>query len=154
MKSRTIVIVIIIILTIEIVLSLMLRTPSSKFSLQQTDSNIPPPQISFETQTNEGGNVTVSVFPLSLKPGLPASFDVVFETHSVDLTFDVIKVATLTDDRGTRYTPLWDGSPPGGHHRKGTLRFTPDLSNATTYTLTFRDIAGIPTRIFRWEVKQ
>lgn len=124
-----------------------------------------PPETSvkggqFETQNNEGGNVTVSVTPLSLKPGLPASFDVAFETHSVDLNFDVEKIATLNDGSRAVYTPYWDGSPPGGHHRNGTLRFTPDLpaqaslTKTNTLTLTFTGVAGISERTFSWEVKQ
>lgn len=112
----------------------------------------PQQQRTYEPQSAEGGNVTVTATPLFLKPGFPASFDVAFETHSVDLLFDVEKVARLTDELGTRYTPYWEGSPPGGHHRKGTLRFTPDIQKPTTLTLTFVDIAGIPSRTFSWNV--
>ncbi len=119
--------------------------PASQATTSQT-------QRVYESQENEGGSVTVTVTPLSLKPGLPASFDVAFETHSVDLLFDIEKVAALTDDLGTTYTPHWEGSPPGGHHRSGTLRFTPDIQEPTTLTLTFTDIAGIPSRTFSWNV--
>lgn len=153
MKPTTKIIISIIILTTGIVLGLMLRTRSSESSLQPPITNSPPVQTSYETKENEGGNVTVSVTPLSLKPGLPASFAMAFETHSVDLTFDVTKVTTLTDSMGTTYTPLWEGSPPGGHHRSGTLRFTPDLTKPTTVILTVINVAGIPKRTFSWEVK-
>ncbi|OGG23993.1 hypothetical protein A3A79_02240 [Candidatus Gottesmanbacteria bacterium RIFCSPLOWO2_01_FULL_43_11b] len=108
-------------------------------------------QSKYETKEHEGGNVTVSVTPLTIKPGFPASFDVAFETHSVDLAFDVEQIATLTDSVGTVYTAYWEGSPPGGHHRSGTLRFTPDIDTLTSITLTFSDIANIPTRTFIWE---
>ncbi len=150
MKPTTKIVLFLIILTTGIVLGRMLRSPSqsplpSKTSMRENQ---------YETQNNEGGNVTVSVTPLFLKPGLPASFDVAFETHSVDLTFDIVKIATLTDETETSYTPFWDGSPPGGHHRKGTLRFTPDLSTPQAVTLSFSDIAGVPSRTFTWEAKQ
>ncbi len=107
----------------------------------------------YETKEVEGGEVTVSVTPIRLKKGFPASFDVAFETHSVDLAFDVEKIAAFTDGTKETYTPVWEGSPPGGHHRKGMLRFIPDLTRPKMMTLTFRDIAGIPTRTFTWEVK-
>lgn len=104
----------------------------------------------FETKENSGGNVTVSVTPMTLKPGFPASLDIAFETHSVDLAFDVEKIAVMTDAAGKTYIPHWQGSPPGGHHRKGTLVFTPDIPKSTTVTLVFRNIAGIPSRTFTW----
>lgn len=154
MKPTTKILLLIIILTTGVVLGRMVRTPAYDSSVQQTTTNTSSRETTYETREHAGGDVTVSVTPLSLKPGLPASFDVAFETHTVDLAFDVIKVASFTDDTGASYTPFWDGSPPGGHHRKGTLRFIPDLSTATTLTLTFRDIAGIPARTFSWEVKQ
>ncbi len=111
----------------------------------------PAQVVSYETKENEGGEVTVSVTPTTVKTGFPASFTVAFETHSVDLAFDVEQIATLQDETNTVYTPHWDGSPPGGHHRSGTIRFTPDLARPKTITLTLKDIAGIPIRTFTWE---
>ena len=108
-------------------------------------------QSSSETKENDSGEVRISVTPRVLKSGFPASFDIAFETHSIDLVFDVEDVATLTDTTGTTYIPHWEGSPPGGHHRSGTLRFTPDLKRKTTLTLTLVDIAGIPSRTFSWK---
>ncbi len=108
----------------------------------------------WETKEQAGGNVTVSVTPITLRPEFPASFDVAFETHSVELDFAIENVARLTDERGTRYTPHWQGSPPGGHHRQGTLVFTPDIPKPTAVTLVFRDIANIPNRTFTWEINK
>ena len=65
----------------------------------------------------------------------------------------VEQFASLTDESGTVYTPHWDGSPPGGHHRSGTLRFTPDLPDTGVITLTLKDVAGVVERTFTWEVK-
>ncbi len=111
-----------------------------------------PVQVAaYEMKKNEGGEVTVSVTPTTLKSGFPASFEIAFETHSVDLAFDVEQIVSLEDETGIVYTPHWDGSPPGGHHRSGILRFIPDLTRADTFTLTLKDIADIPTRTFTWE---
>lgn len=116
-------------------------------------SSATPPPV-WETKENSGGNVTVAVTPITLRPLFPASFDVTFETHSVELDFAIENIVRLTDEKGTQYTPHWQGSPPGGHHRKGTLVFTPDIPKPTTVTLVFRDIAGVPSRTFSWNIKR
>ncbi len=110
--------------------------------------------VSYETKEHTGGNVTVIATPITLSPGKPAQFDIAFETHSVDLNFDVVQHASLTDDKNSSLgTGVWDGSPPGGHHRKGTLSFFTPLSAETkTVTLTFTNIADVPTRSLTWEV--
>ncbi len=132
-----------------------IAVPKRASTNQEITAYAPTPNsASTETKKNESGNVTVSVTPLTLQLGFPPSFDIAFETHSVDLAFDVKQIATLTDETGTLYTPHWDGSPPGGHHRNGTLRFTPDLSAPSTLMLTLKNIAGIPNRVFTWNTQK
>ncbi len=133
------------------VVALVRLMGTDQLSSQTADTET---QSSFETKEDSGGDVTVSVTPVELSLGFPASFDLTFETHSVDLDFDVEGVATLTDGKNTPFTGHWDGSPPGGHHRSGTLRFTPELDKSKTLTLTLRDIAGIAERTFTWEVQK
>lgn len=142
MKPATKILVLLIFITTGIILGRMARSAPAS----------PQAPSSYETKENDGGEVQVSVTPLALKLGFPASFDVAFETHSIDLTFYVEQIATLSDETGTSYVPHWEGSPPGGHHRSGTLRFTPDLTKPTTITLTFKDVAAVPERTFTWEV--
>lgn len=149
MKPGTTLLLVLIMMVTAVLLWGILRPPQTPSAT--TTNNTPPPL--YATKENEGGNVTVSVTPIRLTPGFPASFDVIFETHSVDLSFDVNSIATLTDLRGVAYVPHWEGSPPGGHHRQGTLRFTPDLPRPGTITLTLSDIAGVAKRTFTWEVK-
>lgn len=99
------------------------------------------------------GSVTVAVTPQELIPGKPAIFQIVFDTHSVDLNFDVAQIAELRSEKGNTYgAPVWSGDPPGGHHRKGTLTFPTPLA-ATNITLTLNTIAGIPERTFEWKVR-
>lgn len=138
-------------IVLSLLVSLIIITGYNQLTVQK--SSLPQTKTTadiFETKENSGGNVTVSVTPITLKPGFPASLDVAFETHSVELAFDVEQIAAMTDTAGKTYTPHWQGSPPGGHHRKGTLVFTPDIPKSTTITLIFRDIAGIPSRTFTW----
>lgn len=138
----------------KLVLALIVAaTAVALWRIQRPPEIIDAPAVVYEAKTNEGGEVTVTVAPLRLTQGFPASFDIAFETHSVDLTFEVEDVATLTDETNTLYTPYWEGSPPGGHHRAGTLRFTPDLSKLGNVTLTLKNIAETAQRTFVWEVK-
>ena len=109
----------------------------------------------FETKEQASGNVTVIVTPQELSAGKSVIFEIVFDTHSVNLDFDVTTATELRDGQGNTYgTPVWNGDPPGGHHRKGTLVFTPDIPKPTTVTLVFRDIANIPNRAFTWEINK
>lgn len=104
-------------------------------------------------QTSRGGGVTVSVTPKDVAAGAPRwDFEVVFDTHSVDLNHDVIRSAALIDAAGRKHAPLvWEGDPPGGHHRKGVLSFKP-LGAVDEITLQIRDV-GVPERVFRWSLK-
>jgi hypothetical protein len=91
------------------------------------------------------------VTPKVLASGTPPSFEVILDTHSVDLTFDVAPTSTLQDVNKTPYgTATWEGDPPGGHHRKGTLTFSDSLKDtADVVTLIFSDIAGTDWE-FQW----
>ena len=136
--------------TVLAVWSIATNKEASQSQKSQTSATV---ASTLQPQEKSEANVTVTVTPITLKAGFPASFDVAFETHSVELDFDVEKIASLTDAKGTVYKPTWQGSPPGGHHRNGTLIFTPDILQQTTMTLTFRDIADIKERTFPWSVQ-
>lgn len=109
----------------------------------------------FSTKEDTRSNVTVQVTPKQLTVGQPAIFELVFDTHSVNLDFDVSKISQLTGDQGGSYgDPSWEGTPAGGHHRRGTLTFSqPVLPEETGAVLILRAISG-SDRIFRWEMKQ
>ena len=109
----------------------------------------------YESQSNNKGRVTVNVRPLQLIPGQPAKFEVRMNTHSVTLDYDLVTASTLRDDQGREYEPThWDGSPPGGHHRKGVLEFPELNGDAGKITLVIRQVASVPERTFEWSVKQ
>lgn len=114
------------------------------------------PNNSYQIQESSEANVTVSVTPRVLFNKEKPVFDVAFETHSVDLNFDVAAITILEDQNGNALgIPQWNGTPPGGHHRKGTLSFSEPLPESTKQIiLTLRDIAGIAKRTFSWEVKR
>lgn len=116
--------------------------------------NTAPSQSSaYQAQTNEAGNVTVIVTPQELGTGNPAVFQIVFDTHSVNLDFDVALIADLRDEKGNSYGPAaWKGDPPGGHHRKGTLSFPTPLKKVPAISLILKDIAGVKERTFVWKL--
>lgn len=116
--------------------------------------NTAPAQPSaYQTQTKEGGNVTVIVTLQELGTGKPAIFQIVFDTHSVNLDSDVAQASALRDDQGNTYgTPTWKGDPPGGHHRKGMLSFPTPLKQVRAISLILKDIAGVKERTFVWKL--
>lgn len=55
---------------------------------------------------------------------------VVFDTHSVDLDFDPVAIATLEVDGRELRASAWDGPGAGGHHREGDLTFDVEAAPA------------------------
>ncbi len=109
----------------------------------------------YKRQSNRQKGVTVAVEPTQLAPGREGKFKIKMNTHSVELNHDMSSVATLVDDNGHRYRPQnWDGSPPSGHHRSGTLQFPELEGNPNSIKLILTNIAGVPERIFTWKVAQ
>ncbi len=109
------------------------------------------------TQTNEGGQVTIKATWQG--PSAGPVFDVVMDTHAVDLDgYDLTQLAVLRIDGGRKVQPAgWD-APKGGHHREGTLTFpttaadgSPLIAPGTrTVELVIRGVAGVSERVFRW----
>lgn len=136
-----------------IILSLTILTRSRKDGRAEKIIENKKLQETFTSQENESGNVTVTVKPKTLKVGERPVFELEFETHSVDLDFDVAKQSSLVDDKGKKIAgAVWDGSPPGGHHRSGTLSFNNSLTQTNYVELIIKNIAGVLERKFRWEL--
>ena len=111
--------------------------------------------LAYKTKSNKENQVRVDVRPVQLSPGKPAKFEIRMNTHSGDLSQDLIAVCTLTDSSGREYRPInWDGSPPGGHHRSGVLEFSDLGEEAKSITLVIREVANVPERIFNWSIER
>lgn len=111
------------------------------------------PEKNLSLKVNEGGNVTVTVTPKVLEIGKKPVFEIEFETHSVDLSFDVSKQSVLVDDKAVSLNQsVWDGSPPGGHHRSGTLSFNNSLTQTNNVELIIKNIAGVAERKYKWNL--
>ena len=109
----------------------------------------------YQAQSDDQNRVRVDVRPVQLLPGQPAKFEIRINTHSGDLSQDLVAVSTLKDNSGREYRPTkWNGSPPGGHHRSGVLEF-PKLGNgAQSITLVIREVANVPERVFNWSIER
>jgi YVTN family beta-propeller protein len=107
------------------------------------------------TQVSSQGAVTVIVTPLNLREaGDTLDFQVILDTHAVDLDYDLASLTVLRDSQGNEYLPAaWDGTR-GGHHISGALRFdgrAAILEAGSTYLeLELTNVAGVPSRLFRW----
>lgn len=108
-----------------------------------------------ETQAAQSSNVAgvkITVVPEGFpRDATTWDFAVTLETHTQDLDDNLVESATLLAD-GTPHRPLgWEGSPPGGHHRKGILRFTSVTPLPPAVELQIRRKAEPAPRVFRWQ---
>lgn len=101
-------------------------------------------------QTSNKDAVTVKVTPLKVE-GTIWEFELVFDTHSQELSDDLLTAAVLVVPNGTQFKPTaWNGDPPSGHHRKGVLRF--NALNPPPDVLELRIVRPKEpaARAFRW----
>jgi hypothetical protein len=108
----------------------------------------------YKSQTSNAKSVRVEVTPVQLITGQPATFKVQLSTHSVELSYDLVKLSTLKEDSGREYRALkWVGDPPKGHHRSGVLEFPAIAQGTKSITLSIKEIAGVPERTFAWNLE-
>lgn len=104
-------------------------------------------------QTSDQAAVTVKVTPQQLE-GAFWEFKVIFDTHSRELSDDLLKGAVLVTADGTQIAPIeWRGDPPGGHHREGVLRFNALKPAPETIHLRISRAGESKPRSFRWALK-
>ena len=104
--------------------------------------------------SNDAGGVRVNIKPKGVGAGLAWEFEIVMDTHTKPLDGDPTKTAVLIDDGGRRYMPLsWQGDAPGGHHRKGVLRFPAPTGRPTSFEIQIQGLGGVNTRVFQWTMK-
>ena len=113
----------------------------------------PGATVAGPTRTHSGGSVTVPV--TYLNPGAlnGPRFQVVLETHSVNLNgYDLKSLTILRDSTGKSYVPVKVENKGGGHHRTVTLKF-PKLSDRSKFLdLVIQNVAGVAERVFHWDL--
>jgi hypothetical protein len=110
-----------------------------------------------QMQEDNQGAVTVAITPTNLNRAEETlNFQVVLNTHSVELGMDLAQLATLATSTGISVdAELWD-APLGGHHVDGVLSFPalldglPIMDGATELTLIIRDVDAAE-RVFHWQ---
>ncbi|MBI5303873.1 MAG: hypothetical protein HY868_17180 [Chloroflexi bacterium] len=131
--------------------------PAPTITAPTRASSTPSPATNaarFGALSNSGGSVTVDAQLLDFQLGQPLVFDVAMNTHSVELADDMTKVSILRDNAGKEYKPTgWEGAGPGGHHREGKLKFAAMTTKPQYVELVIKDLAKVPERAFRWELK-
>jgi hypothetical protein len=112
-------------------------------------------QAQFATQKSSANGVTVAVTPMNLGADAKTwDFTVVLDTHTQDLADDLVKSAVLLDDKGNQFKALaWEGAGPGGHHRKGVLKFNPVAPPPQAIERRISRPGEAKARIFRWGLK-
>jgi|SRR5665647_3685304 len=109
---------------------------------------------SLPMRESDEGQVRASVTPQNLtKTADSWRFEVRFNTHVTPITQDMVAVASLTGGKGAGEQPtVWEGDPPGGHHRRGVLVFKPIDPMPATITLHIREVGGVADRAFTWNL--
>lgn len=105
------------------------------------------------TQKSVQNGVTVEI----MAPDFTAaawSFKVVLDTHSQELSDDLVAAAVLVDPGGREMKPTaWEGAGPGSHHREGMLKFPALKPAPATVELRIRRAEETATRVFKFDLK-
>ena len=110
-----------------------------------------PKPENWESKTDNQAAVSITIAPIDISSHSKEwKFDIVMDTHSVELDQDMTKSAVLIDDKGKEYKPLrWEG-PVGGHHREGVLTFAWITPTPKSIELKITGIADV-VRSFVWQ---
>jgi hypothetical protein len=111
-------------------------------------------EIGYAPQISDKQSIKITVAPRNiLETTKNWDFEVTVESHTQDLSDDLTKSALLIAD-GKQYLPLgWEGAPPGGHHRKGLLRFKTITQRPSSIELQIRLADDATPRSFKWLLK-
>lgn len=106
------------------------------------------------TQSSVNHGVTVKVTPKATGPaGSRWEFSIALDTHSSDLSDDLVQSASLVTNDGRILKPIgWAGAPPGGHHREGVLAFDGPDPRPTSIELRIVRPGEATARTFRWQL--
>ena len=114
------------------------------------------------TMEAEQNGVTVKVTYNNSAVKEAPEFVVKLDTHSVSLDqYDLKQLSTLRNDRGVAVKPVSFEKKGSGHHIQNILAFPAKDEagklvagdGATSLELVLFDIADVPQRLLRWEVK-
>ena len=106
------------------------------------------------TRTHSGAGVTVKVTYLNPQGTDGSRFEVVLDTHSVNLDgYDLKELSVLRDETGKEYQSTQVENKESGHHREIILIFPKSSSGAKRLDLVIKDIAKVKERSFSWDLR-
>ena len=110
------------------------------------------PELGPSTSSTQG--VTVKVVPKTIAPDAARwEFVVVLDTHTKSLDENLLRAAVLLDAQGVAHAPIaWEGTPPGGRHRSGVLRFKPLTPMPKVLELRIERPGESGPRVFQWKL--
>jgi hypothetical protein len=110
-------------------------------------------ELAAVAQTSNLGGVKITVEPGGFPRGAKTwDFVITLETHTQPLDDDLARTATLLADGKHSRPRSWEGAPPGGHHRKGVLRFEAVTPTPQAVELQIRRTGEASPRVFRWKL--
>ena len=106
------------------------------------------------TRSSSDQGVTVKVTPKLIGSiDKRWEFAIVLDSHSAELSDDLVQRASLTTNDGRTLKPVnWTGAAPGGHHREGVLAFEVPAPRPTTIELRIARTGESAPRTFRWQL--
>lgn len=110
---------------------------------------------SLEPKTDNQLAVTVTVTLIDISPQSKEwKFDIVIDTHSVELNQNMAEISALIDGQEREYKPLrFEGASAGCHHKEGVLVFDRITPTPKSVELKITGIANA-TRSFVWQFEQ
>ena len=107
------------------------------------------------TIEDQAAEVTVKVTYSNFEAAIPV-FNVVLDTHSVELDqYRFEDIVVLRDQAGNEYKPLFISTKGSGHHREAVLEFKEaDLSDSDYVELVIKGVAGVPERVFKFDLTE
>ena len=105
---------------------------------------------SYPQRTKTVDGIEISATPIRIDQR-GATFDLAFNSHSASFDAHPRQAVTLDVD-GARWTATrWNGDPPDGQHRAGTLSFSPGGPPKGSARLV---IGGVPRPVtFTWKLR-
>lgn len=111
-------------------------------------------ETGYAPQISDQQSIKITVAPKNFpKAAKNWDFEVTVESHTQDLSDDLTKSAMLIADAKQYLPSVWEGAPPGGHHRKGLLRFRAIVPQPRSVELQIRLARDASPRSFRWQLK-
>jgi hypothetical protein len=108
---------------------------------------------STSSSSNSSGGVTVKATYSSPQPQNELRFEIVVDTHTVDLDgYDLGKLALLRDAGGKTHEAMKVEAKGSGHHRSAEIYFPRPPGGAQQVDLVIKDIAGVKERVFHFHI--